>query len=446
MSDSVPPPAEAADTILVLSVDSLRRDRVHAEREGVPLTPNLDALAEHSIEFADGVSPGPGTADSVPAMVTGGYPSQFPGFSLPPAGTEPLTLAEHLSDRGFRTAAFNQNNLISRRYNFDRGFDFYYDISEETREEAGRGTWRLRVRKLIEDTPLMGVARAAQTLLMEKFGKSLYVLDEPGDGLTDRALEWLDETGGRRFLWMHYMDTHHPYLSSEEVQDAFGRRLPEEEILKLSRKARSDGESLTDREVRDLEYAYDCSVRFVDEQIGRLVDFLAAEGELGDALVVVTADHGEEFLEHGEFGHRDALWDELIRVPLIARYSQAGSADVDGQAAVRAMVETVVDGAGWFDNLDDGEEYVVAETSAGRDGVRCCRGRKYKLIVDGDDRTVTRIADDGEEVVPESDVPAAVVDAMEAELAKTYDEYGDGEPIDEAELQEDLAALGYLED
>jgi len=443
MSDSTPPPAETASTILLLSVDSLRSDRIHAERDGIALTPNLDALAEDSVEFTTGVAPGPSTADSVPSMLTGSYPSQFSGFSLPPAGTGPPTLAETLSEHDFATAAFNQNNLLARRYNFDRGFDYYYDISEDTREEAGRGTWRLRVRNLIEDTPLMSLARHFQTVLMERFGRSLYVLDEKGDRLTDRAIEWLKDTSGKRFLWMHYMDTHHPYLSSTAVQDAFGRRLPDEQILKLSRRARSDSDALSDREIRDLKYAYDCSVRFVDEQIGRLVDVLTEEGTLDDALVIVTADHGEEFLEHGEFGHRGALWDELIRVPLMIRYPPAGRATVDGQAGVQSLVETVVDGDGWFNHIEGGEEYVLAETDAGVDGVRCCRGSEYKLIVNGKRRITTHI-DDRELVIEEADVPEDVFEDLEVRLKDTYDSFDGTDARDIEALEDDLSALGYL--
>ncbi|MFB6227484.1 MAG: sulfatase [Halobacteriales archaeon] len=440
------PPPETVDTIILLSVDSLRLDRIHAERNGKQLMPAVTALAEEAVEFETGISPGPATADSVPAMLTGAYPSQFSGFSLPPAGSEPRTIAERLADRGFTSAAFHQNNLITRRYNFDRGFDHYYDISEETREETGQGTWRLKVRNLIEDTPLMKVARWVQTQAMERFGKSLYVLDEPGDSLTDRALDWLDDAESKRFLWMHYMDTHHPYLSPPEVQRRFGREIPEERLLQLSRKARSDAETLTDEEVEDLVYAYDCAVRFVDEQIRRVIDHLEDTGHLDDAMVVVTADHGEEFMEHGEFGHRTSLWDELITVPLIVKHPDVKARTVEGQAPVQLIPDTLVEGTGLFEAVNGGVEYVVAETSAGRDGIRCCRGNGFKLVLDGDERIVTRIDEDGERVVTDSEVSDDVLDELEERLDETHESYGDTGDIDEEALREDLAALGYLDE
>lgn len=443
---SVQPPAETTNTIVLLSIDSLRLDRLYGERNGTPIMPDAAAFAEQSLEFRTGISPGPSTADSVPAMLTGAFPSQFPGFALPPADSEPRTIAEQLSEFGFTTAAFHQNNLISRRYNFDRGFDHYYDISEETREETGRGTWRLRVRNLIGSTPLMKIAGWIQQQAMTRLGKSLYVLDEPGNSLTDRAILWLEENPRNRFLWMHYMDAHHPYIAPPDVQSVFGRKIPKQRLLKLSKRARTDSEQLSDADIADLKYAYDAAVRFVDEQLGRIIEYLEEAGEFADAMIVLTADHGEELMERGSLGHRSSQWDELITVPLIVRHPDLDPATVEGQAPVRALPETILDGSGLFTHQDGGVEYAVAETKEGRDGVRCSRGRKFKLIVDDDERTVTRVDGDGEQIVEESAVPADVIEELEAELDEDHDVYGETEQLDEESLREDLAALGYLDE
>lgn len=139
------PPADELDNIVLLSADSLRFDRIHASRSGEPLTPNIDKLAEVSIEFNPGVAPGPSTRDTMPSLLTGQYPSEFDEYGLPRSRTGPLTIAEELSDRGFSTAGLSHNNFTSRRYNMDRGFDFFDDVSEEARKENNRGAWRLYV-------------------------------------------------------------------------------------------------------------------------------------------------------------------------------------------------------------------------------------------------------------------------------------------------------------
>jgi arylsulfatase A-like enzyme len=438
------PPIDGVDTVVLLSADSLRLDRLHGERDGTPLMPNAAAFGDRALEFEEGIAPAIGTNNSVPAMLTGAYPSQFRGYSLPPAGTGPSTLAEHLEEADFSTAAFHQNNVVSRRYNFDRGFDTYYDVSTEAREEGGGAAWRLAVRNRIGGTPLMDLANWLQFRVMETFGRSLYELSERGDSLTDRAIEWLDATGGKRFLWLHYMDTHHPYVSSDRVQQMFGADISKAELLQLSREARTAPGELTDEEVERLRLQYDCAVRFVDEQIGRVLDHLEAEGDLSNAMVVVTSDHGEEFLEHGKIGHRTSLWDELLRVPLLAWHPEVGDRSVDGQGPLRSLVDTVVDGTGWFEMLDSGAEYVVSEND--REGVwtRSCRGNGYKGIDEVDERIYTECGGGEERAVLESAVPEDVLSDLSERLSESHEQFETG-AVDEEALRDDLEALGYLE-
>jgi len=155
-------PAEEFENIILLSADSLRADRIHQTRNGEPLTPRIDELAADSIEFQPGVAPGPSTRDTMPSMLTGRYPSEFDEYGLPTADTPPRTIAEELSERGFATAALSHNNFTSRRYNIDRGFDYFDDVSEEARKENNRSAWRLYVRDRIEDTPVDRSGRAGK--------------------------------------------------------------------------------------------------------------------------------------------------------------------------------------------------------------------------------------------------------------------------------------------
>jgi len=442
----IPPPAEDIDNVLLLSADSLRADRVHARRNDVPLTPNLDALAEDALEFRRGISPGPSTRDTIPSMLTGAYPSAFDEYGLPSPDARPLTLAEHLSDEGFATAGFSHNNFTSRRYNVDRGFDHFDDVSVEARKENDRGAWRITVRNLIEDTPLMELAKTANDVAMEWLGRSLFLRNEGGDRLTDRALEWLSATDGRRFLWLHYMDTHHPYVSPPEIQRQYGRVFSRDEIQRLSQKTRSAQDRISEGDVPDMEYVYDCTVRFVDEQIGRLVDRLEAEGELENSMIVVTGDHGEGFGEHGKFGHAHELWDTLICVPLIVYHPAVDGGTVEGQAPVRALVDTVVEGTGVFELADGGADYVVAEIPDYRDGKRCIRSPEYKLVEDDDGLTATRLTDEGETVIDPEEIPDDTRAEMEDRLDLSYETRSVDVDVDTEEFREDLAALGYLDE
>lgn len=438
-------PAEELDNIILLSADSLRFDRIHASRNDEPLTPNIDKLAENSLKFQPGIAPGPSTRDTIPSMLTGKYPSEFDEYGLPAPGKEPLTIAEELSNRGFATAGFSHNNFTSRRYNIDRGFDYFEDVSEEARKENNRGAWRLYVRDIIEDTPLMGLVSSANNLMMEYLGRSLYMRNEAAEGITDRAIDWMNDTTDRRFLWVHYMDTHHPYLSPPRIQDRFGHVYSKEYIKKLSQKTRSARDQITDGDIPEMEYVYDCSVRYVDEQIGRIVDQLREAGELEKSLIVVTGDHGEGFGEFGKFGHAHELWDTMVAVPLIVYHPNGPATTIDGQGPLRLLKDTVVWGGGLFDLPEGGTDYVYTEVPNYRDDIKGVRGREYKLIDRGTEQLATRLTDGDEEKIPVDEIPDEERERLEDELEPDLDVTQVAADVDRREFREDLAALGYLE-
>ena len=445
-AENIEPPADSLDNIVLLSADSLRFDRIHETRNGEPLTPNIDALAEQSIEFTPGVAPGPSTRDTMPSLVTGRYPSAFDEYGLPKSGSEPLTIAEELSNRGFSTAALSHNNFTSRRYNMDRGFDFFDDVSEEARKENNRGAWRLYVRDIIEDTPLMDLVATANDVAMEYLGRSIYMRNEAAEGITDRALEWMETAGERRFLWVHYMDTHHPYLSPERIQEKFGRTYSQKHIKQLSQKTRTAQDEITEEDIPEMEYVYDCTVRYVDEQIGRIVDQLKSDSEFENSLIVITGDHGEGFGEFGKFGHADELWDTLIAVPLIVYHPDLDGTTVDGQAELRLLKESIVDGSGLFNLLDAGADYAFTEVPDYRDEIKAVRGRTHKLIDRGTEFTATDLTGDDEVEVPLGQIPDDERQRLNAELQKEFETVNVASDVDRREFREDLAALGYLDE
>lgn len=446
MSDHETTPAEELENVILLSADSLRFDRIHASRNGEPLTPNIDELVEDALEFQPGIAPGPSTRDTIPSMLTGKYPSEFDEYGLPSADTAPLTIAEELSNRGFATAALSHNNFTSRRYNIDRGFDFFDDVSAEARKENDRGAWRLYVRDLIEDTPLMDVVSQANNLAMEYLGRSLYLRNEGAEGITERAIDWMENTDDKRFLWVHYMDTHHPYLSPKRIQEKYGRVFSKKRIKQLSQKTRSAQDDITEDDIPEMEYIYDCSVRYVDEQIGRIVDHLRTEEELDNSLIIITGDHGEGFGEFGKFGHADELWDTLVAVPLIIRHPDGPSKTVDGQAPLRLLRDTIIDGTGLFKLTDRGTDYIYIEVPNYRDDVTGVRGPEYKLIEKDNERIATRLTGDDEEIISPDEIPEAELERLANELNREFEPNQIASDVDRREFREDLAALGYLDE
>jgi len=290
-----------AARVILITCDTLRADRLGAYGGERETTPNLDRFAEECVVYDRAYAAAPLTLPSLCTLMTGRLPDELGMISnkvLMPAEAE--TLAELVSGAGIPTVAVISNWVLRRRpegdeVGIEQGFLVYDDRMDSV--EANRPNVRERL--------------ASST--------------------TDAAIEFVRrEAGGRYLLWVHYQDPHGPYtppvdalaghewehgdepeLPVGETQVGFGE-LPAYQVL---------GD---DRHPDHYRARYEAEVRFFDRELGRLLDALRAEGELEDALVVFTADHGESLGEHDWwFSHGQTLYDELVHVPFFVRFPDA---------------------------------------------------------------------------------------------------------------------------
>jgi choline-sulfatase len=250
--------------VLLVTIDTLRWDSLgcYGNKEG--FTPALDALAQRGVRFATAVAHVPLTAPSHASILTGLTPLRHGvrdngGYTLP--GGVP-TLAARFAAAGYHTGAFVSGFPLDHRFGFASGFEVYDDRLTRT---AGRAPYTER----------------------------------PADATTDRVLEWLrrpespseEPAAGSParpwFAWVHYFDPHAPYAPPPPFSDRFAGR------------------------------PYAGEVAFVDAQLGRLLDHLATAPGLRQTLILVSADHGESFGEHGEDTHGVFVYDATLRVPFI---------------------------------------------------------------------------------------------------------------------------------
>jgi arylsulfatase len=284
--------------VLLLSVDTLRADRLGAYGSERGLTPRLDALAAESLVFDAAYAPTSHTLPSVAALLSGRYPEElgvWSNASRLPAGTP--TLAGAFREAGFRTAAVVSNWVVRRQSGLDAGFEHYDD--------------RL---------PQLEAARAMpERLAADTSDAALAALDA-----------CLPDAAARCFLWVHYQDPHGPYtppagarerhLARELAVPDGARRLP---ILAsnfglggIPHYQALDGET----RVAFYRAGYDAEVEALDAELGRLLDGLRERGLGPSAVVVFTADHGESLGEDDYwFGHGELLSEPLVRVPLFLR-------------------------------------------------------------------------------------------------------------------------------
>ncbi len=302
-SDDVQPP----HGVLLLSIDSLRRDHVGAygytprQAPSQRTTPTLDALAAEGVLFEDGYSTTSWTLPSHAALMTG-LPDALHGVVNNAAVIAPelVTLAELFQADGYRTAGFFSGPNVHPAFGFGAGFDAYVDCSNV-------------------DPPEEFFGGGGDGSLAEVHHASHRGVTSPA--LLDAASAFIDERvddGAPFFCFVHWWDVHYDYSAPDEYKQRFavqGYRGSVQGIYSEERSRRFDA-----ADVQHLLALYDAEIRYTDDHIGRLIARIDAAPWRDDVLIVATSDHGEEFFEHGRWGHQHTLFEEVVRIPLIARW------------------------------------------------------------------------------------------------------------------------------
>jgi len=242
--------------LLVITLDTMRADRIGAYGYSAARTPNLDDLAKNGIMFTDCYSPVPLTLPAHCSLFTGRYPL---GHRVRDNGTFFLgeaetTLAETMIRAGYDTYAVIASFVLMAKFGLNQGFSVYDD-----------------------------------SLNADELLRNFYS-EIPADAVYAKFHQWFENRGKKKFFaWVHFYDPHLPYDPPEEF--------------------RGSGDSPMD--------LYDGEVAFTDFHVGKILEDLAGENVLDDTLIVVVGDHGEAFGEHGEYGHSVFCYEENLKIPLI---------------------------------------------------------------------------------------------------------------------------------
>lgn len=282
--------------VILIIVDTLRADAVSCYNNSHDLTPNIDAMARDSIVFKQAFSAGPWTLPSVGSIMTGLSPMVHLATRLPtqlPSACD--TLAERLVNNGYHTAAIGDNAILGPISNIDQGFVEYTFYPRKT------GT---SLFERLVTTICPGILSAQAST----------------EELTNMALSWIDANHNKDFFfWLHYFDPHMEYRPPEQY-------LPDATPPKRIGNAFADfnavrtGHFYPNRTERQwIRALYNSEVRYVDDNIGRVLQRLKELGIYDDALIIFTSDHGEEFWEHNGLEHGHTLYNELLAVPLIVK-------------------------------------------------------------------------------------------------------------------------------
>jgi len=274
--------------VLLVSIDSLRHDHLGCYGYARPTSPTIDALARDGARFREAVAPSSWTLPSHVTLLTAKPPEQH-GVTDPTkrleAGT--LTLARVLRDAGYRTAAFVASPFLRTLYGYADGFEVY----DET--------------------------LAAKSNLASHSGVT-------SPGLVAQTTQWLrqwHESAAKQpfFVFLHMWDVHYDFDPPPPYDTMFD---PDYRGTVDGRNFELGTQVHAGMDPRDLAHVialYDGEIRYTDEHLGKVIALLGDLGVLDDTLIIVASDHGEEFFEHGFKGHGKTLYDETIRIPLVAR-------------------------------------------------------------------------------------------------------------------------------
>ncbi len=249
--------------LLLISVDTLRADRLSGYGYGRPTSPRIDEFMKSAVRFDDAQAHASWTIPSLATTMTSLYPSTHGAVGFNSRLDESrTTLAEMLKARGYRTSAVVAQVFLQPKYGITQGFD---DVRLKLEQDAHG-----RTRPLGEQSTSAEIAQGA----VEFF-----------ESAKSSSTPW--------FLWVHFFDPHEKYIEHKGISGTFGTSTPSD--------------------------LYDGEIRFTDHYVGAVLDALQFYRFAEDTIVVFISDHGEEFGEHGGHGHGQSLHEELMRIPLAIR-------------------------------------------------------------------------------------------------------------------------------
>ncbi len=307
--------------VVLIIVDALRADHVssYGYQGYRDTTPNLDALVtDMGVRFEDAASMSPWTCPSNAATITGRSPSSLGASWETIQNTVPQdanTLAEYLHDAGYYTAGFANTYCVKGKLGFDQGFDLY-DDSLSSHSSADK-------------------ARASLV----------------NGGVTDwLTTTWMSGLSGTQplFLFVYYFDPHSwydPLPPYDTLYDSTYTGTLTPDVYADGQEVVSGEIVPTERDVEHLIAMYDGEIRYWDVYLREMLLYLEDNHLLDNALVVVTSDHGEMFGEHDKWAHGSSIYEEVVRVPLMMRYTGVISPGLVVTTPVQSMdlMPTILD-------------------------------------------------------------------------------------------------------
>jgi arylsulfatase A-like enzyme len=328
--------SRGAPNVVLITLESIRPEHLGCYGYDRPTSPALDALAAESVVYDDAHAVTSWTLASHASLFTGLYPTAHQAVGpVDVLGDDYETLAETLAAAGYATAGFASGPYLRRQHNLHQGFELYDDSFATAAHIQAHG-------------------------------------EVTNPGITDAIVRYLRDGRDRQrpfLLFAYFWDPHYDYIPPPPNDTRF---VPEGSVAVdvteygVTRKIH---EGTPPEQMEYVLAQYDGEIRWTDEHLARIFDALREEGLWDDTVVIVTSDHGQEFFEHGAKGHKNNLFVESVRVPLLVKHAGNGPRGHDDRlVSLVDVFPTVVELAGASSEIPfHGVSLLDAEPPAGRE-------------------------------------------------------------------------------
>lgn len=310
--------------LILITIDALRADHLGFMGYKKNISPNIDHLAKESSIFTKAFATGPVTPHSFPSILTSTYPLDYHG---PRKIKRPRKLiSEVLKREGFTTAAFHSNAFLGNFFGYNRGWDFFEDLQAPVNFSFLK---EKKITAIIKEVVRRGIIQFFPQLFFLLIYiryriKKLKNNRINGSFLTQIVKDFISsqEEKSPFFVWVHYMDVHTPYSARDNLKNkplSYSEYSASCSSPLLAIYSSTKLTKIAKKNINLTYNLYDDGIKYVDEQIGNLISFLKAKNIYDNCIIIVTADHGDEFLEHGSGSHQSRLYNEVLHVPLLIK-------------------------------------------------------------------------------------------------------------------------------
>jgi uncharacterized sulfatase len=465
--------------VIWITIDSLRYDYTSLDENDAATTPNIRRIADSDTgkSFKNCFTHSIATFASATSILSGTYLSRhgvagpyWDGDDYNEVLPERIkTIAQRFDQAGYRTESISTNAHVSSSYGLERGFDTHELIDKTTLTDPDN------LEVMVEFLRTIRRFSSGMTLDRRKHSKA-YIQTL----LAEKSLDRMDEPEEEPFFfYLHYNQPHYPYYPPREFRrrfaDEFEMSVPEALELSMevfrdidSRTEYIESESLTDDEWSALKALYKAEILFTDYCVGRLFDHLESL-DIGDTAVIITADHGDLFGEHGLIGHELVVNDGLCHVPMVTHGLEVISHQSENIVQHSDFVKTLLklagescDGIQGFDLRSEVRDYAIIErahsgvctkhtddfvSSFHETFMRAVRSMDYKYVRSEDKEELFALPDEEQDVLQDRPEVAAelrsYLDSWQKEAGAKY--RTDTSANLSESVQKQLEDMGYIE-